>query len=178
MVGIALAGRAALERHEPDLRTLPDAKEVAGEGMACPAVELPDVRGATHALCGERGTFTMINFWTTWCGPCLAEADLLADTLREYEARDVRYVSVCLSTRDNCEFMLGNRDAEHVALDASAAGENVSSRFGNVGMHVPFDVLIAPDGTIAATRHGSFDGADAIRAWLDGEIERTRRTAR
>lgn len=173
-VALALAGRAMLERHEPGRFVLPDAEIAATPGMACPAIELPDVRGAMHALCGDRGTITMINFWTTWCAPCVAEFDLLIATLREYEPRGVRFVSVSLDRREAYEDFVTRLPADHVALDASATGENVSSRFGNVGVHVPFDVLIAPDGTIAATRHGSFGDAKAIRAWLDREMSRYR----
>jgi thiol-disulfide isomerase/thioredoxin len=177
IVALALVGRAALDRYTPPRFTLPDSGESTGPGDPCPEISLPDAGGRLHALCGESGEYTLINFWTSWCAPCMAEFDELVATLREYEPKGVRFVSVSLDSAENYEYVVRRLPAGHPALNASVTGENVSSRFGNVRTRVPFDVLVAPDGTIQTTRHGSFGGAEAIRAWLDGELARPARQA-
>ena len=51
---------------------------VAGElrpvdAMPAPPLELEDLSGATHNLSAWRGKVVLLNFWTTWCQPCLKE---------------------------------------------------------------------------------------------------------
>src|SRR5690606_7069176 len=46
-------------------------------GRPLPALSLPDLEGRMHALADYRGRRLLINFWATWCGPCLEEMPAL-----------------------------------------------------------------------------------------------------
>jgi peroxiredoxin len=83
----------------------------------------------------ESGKFRLVNFWATWCAPCVAEFPELVTMNRMYRGRDFELVSVAL-----------NRPEEAKAVE------------------VPYTVLIAPDGRIIYHESGSVDTLTLKRA--------------
>ncbi len=44
--------------------------------------ELPDVDGTVHRLSDYRGKWVIVNFWATWCGPCIREIPMLREVAK------------------------------------------------------------------------------------------------
>jgi thiol-disulfide isomerase/thioredoxin len=55
-------------------------------GSAAPAIALPDLKGNTIELASFRGKVVLIDFWATWCSPCLKEQPELAELYKKYKA--------------------------------------------------------------------------------------------
>ena len=47
--------------------------------------QLLDLSGQKHALSDYRGRWVIINFWATWCGPCIKEIPELVEFQRKYQ---------------------------------------------------------------------------------------------
>ena len=106
--------------------------EVAEAGMRCPDFTVPlyGEQGGSFALSAHRGKVTVINFWATWCAPCVAELPHFERLQREYGDR----VSV-------------------VAIHSNLITEDVQAFLDAHGWQLPF--AQDPDGGVIAALGGS-----------------------
>ena len=61
-----------------------------------PALQLPDTRSDTHKLSGYRGKVVLINFWATWCPPCIKEMPSLQRVWEQLHREDIAVLAVNL----------------------------------------------------------------------------------
>jgi thiol-disulfide isomerase/thioredoxin len=59
-----------------------------------PALALADARGRRHGLPDSKGRVTLVNFWATWCPPCVHEIPSMNRLAGAYDPRDFAIVSV------------------------------------------------------------------------------------
>ncbi len=63
-------------------------------GSEAPGLRLPTLDGAQHDLLAERGKLVVLNFWATWCPPCVAEMPSLERLHRALGAEGLSVVAV------------------------------------------------------------------------------------
>ncbi|MGI9119992.1 MAG: TlpA family protein disulfide reductase [Acidimicrobiales bacterium] len=126
-------------------------------GRPAPALAGPSVLegGGDFDLVDQRGRWTLVNFFATWCVPCRAEhPDLLRFSAAHAAAGDARLVSVVFSDdRDDVARFFTERGGDWPVLDDPVG--RVALDFGVTG--VPESYLIGPDGTVAAKVIGGID---------------------
>ena len=111
-----------------------------------PALRIATLDGKTFDLAEQRGKWAIVNFWATWCGPCLKEMPELSalDAMREH------IVVVGLAYEDNTPeamqaFMKQHPVVYPIALvDVYDPPEDFETPRG-----LPMTYIIAPDGTVA-----------------------------
>jgi thiol-disulfide isomerase/thioredoxin len=59
-----------------------------------PDFQLPDAAGHLVSLRGQLGHPVLLNFWATWCPPCVDEVPSLEDLARKIEGSDLRFLAV------------------------------------------------------------------------------------
>lgn len=128
-----------------------------------------DADGRPQALSQWRGNWIVLNFWATWCAPCVEEMPTLQQIAREYAARGVVVVGVGV---DNAGAI--RRFREELKLDlpllvAGAGGTELARELGNPTGALPYTVLISPQGRIEQSRLGLLK-PELLRSWLDARL--------
>jgi peroxiredoxin len=72
----------------------PDPVPVALQNREAPDFQLPDVNGKMVSLSAQRGHPVMINFWATWCPPCIEEMPSMEELARSIQNTDLRMFAI------------------------------------------------------------------------------------
>lgn len=65
-----------------------------GPGDSAPSFNLHDLDGVSHKLTEYRGKVVLINFWASWCAPCVAEMPALERLYRRLKDQGFEIVAV------------------------------------------------------------------------------------
>jgi thiol-disulfide isomerase/thioredoxin len=126
---------------------------VAAVGRPAPRVELPGLRGGRVRLADLRGRPAVVNFWASWCPPCLAE---MPEFERVHRRLGDRVAFLGVNQRDQAQAaeQLARSTGVTYPLAVDSAGRSFDA-FGGLGM--PTTVLIRADGTVADVFAGQLD---------------------
>lgn len=129
-------------------------------------LSLKDLFGTEQKLSALRGRVVVLNFWATWCGPCIKEMPDLAAIQNQYAALGVQVVGAAADTlaeqKTVREFISKLQINFPVWLGATT-GE--MTRFG-LGPALPATAVIGRDGKIVAVYQGVIKAAD-LKKQLD-----------
>ncbi len=108
------------------------------------------------------GKVLLVNFWATWCGPCLVEFPGLQTTWRMFRKRDFDFVTVATNLPDEKAGVLKALQKEHAssrnlqfASDDTYAMQAAFDAKWESG--VPFTMLISPEGKVLYQKVGELD---------------------
>lgn len=137
---------------------------VARRGERIPALRLPALDGGPVALPDAyAGRPLLVNFWASWCGPCVKEMPELDRFARAQGEAGVRVVGIALDDRDAVEAFLRRIPVAYPILLDRAGPADSSVRLGNPRGVLPYSVLLSADGRLLRQRVGPFDAGE-----LDG----------
>ena len=135
------------------------------EGKAAPEIALPQLAGGDFKLSEMKGKVVIVDFWATWCGPCVAAMPILIKVAEEYKAKGV----VLLGSNQG-------EDADTVKKFLEAKKWNL-----NVGMDpdgksgaaymvtgIPQTVIVGKDGQVKKVHIGFRPDIEAL---IKGELD-------
>jgi len=117
-----------------------------------PDFELANLDGSLQSIRSWPGKPLLINFWATWCGPCLREIPMLKDFQSTHE--DIQVVGIAtLDKRDPVVAFAARMQFNYPVLMDEKSWE-AASAFG-VDVHaLPFTVFSGPDGHVLGVHTG------------------------
>ena len=129
-----------------------------------PDFSLYDLEGKSVSLGDLRGSPVILNFWATWCGPCVYEMPLLQQVYEEWSAKGLVFLTINIGESASRveDFLQGNNLSLPVLLDSN---QEVALKYGI--QYIPTTFFIDKDGAIQAAKVGPFTSKEMIEEGIN-----------
>lgn len=112
------------------------------------ALSLPDANATPVRLAQFAGKPLIVNFWATWCPPCVEEMPELSELQRELTVDKARIVGIGIDSPSNIAEFAKKHKIDYPLLVAGLSGTELSRNLGNTAGGLPFTVLLGSDGQV------------------------------
>jgi thiol-disulfide isomerase/thioredoxin len=138
-------------------------------GEPAPSLRLPDLSGRTRTLPDDfAGRPLLVNFWASWCAPCVEEMPELHRFAVRQGGRGVQVVGIALDDRAAVEAFLQRVRVDYPILIERAGPADASVRLGNGKGLLPYSVLIDAQGRLRKQKLGPLERGE-IEDWATGQ---------
>ena len=135
----------------------------ASSRALAPDLSLPTLDGGVIRLNDLRGKLVLINFWATWCAPCLKEIPVLVQMQDRYAARGFQILGPAMDDPEQIRLMLPRLKIQYPILIGDTAIASAMDALGDTLGALPFSVLISANGYVLARKHGEYEAEELSR---------------
>lgn len=139
--------------------------QASGPADALFAQQLPDSQGVQQSLSQWKGKVLVVNFWATWCPPCVEEMPDLVALQNDLASKNLQTLGIGIDTASNIQEFATKHQITYPLYVTGMGGAELARALGNPSGALPFTVLVTADGKIAKTYLGRLR-MDTVRADL------------
>jgi len=110
------------------------------------ARQLPDLQGRPQALSQWRGRPMVVNFWATWCAPCVKEMPELDDLQKQHPK--VQFVGIGIDKAENIAKFVQKVPVSYPLLVMGGGAIDLLRKLGNPAGGLPFTLVFNADGSV------------------------------
>ncbi|QCP51062.1 TlpA family protein disulfide reductase [Trinickia violacea] len=125
-----------------------------------------DADGKPKSLAAFKGQTVVVNFWASWCGPCVEEMPTLAQLNDEYSKKGVKFIGIGVDSEKNVKAFLQKVPVDYPVYVSGFGGADLARNFGNTAGALPFTVVIDANGAVRSTKLGQIQPAE-LKKTLD-----------
>lgn len=130
----------------------PEQAQAAADAIM--ALTLPDLDGRPQAMAQWRGKVLVVNYWASWCAPCVEEMPAFSRLQQQYATKGVQFIGIGVDEVENLRKFVRTTPVAYPLLVGDAAGTQAPD-LQIKGL--PYTLVIDRDGRIAGGRLGRFD---------------------
>ena len=170
LVAIVATGGGVLANHwlngdaEVAHAAQPGSKQSAVDQLWTAPVTNAD--GTPQSLRMLKGQPIVVNFWASWCGPCVKEMPALSQLQREYAKKGIQFIGLGVDSEKNVNAFLQKVTVAYPVYVTGFGGADLARAFGNNAGGLPFTVVIDAKGNVRSTKLGEVDPAE-LKQTLD-----------
>ena len=104
---------------------------------------LSDIDGKMLEINNVSGKrFTILNFWATWCAPCVEEMPMLSEFYNNTKMEGISVIGLAIDNEKNVKEFLQKIKVDHHLLVAGGKGTNIMEKIGlNPSNSLPFTIM-------------------------------------
>ncbi len=125
----------------------------------------PTLNGGTLALSSFKGKPLVLNFWATWCPPCVKELPLLNQFANEMRPKGWQVVGLAIDQAPAVQQFLKRTPVQFDIALADAMGLSLAFQLGNAAGGLPFSVVLDEAGRIKTRKIGAVHPED-LAHWV------------
>lgn len=122
------------------------------------------LEGGQLALASLRGKPLLVNFWATWCPPCIEELPLLSSFYDENRGNGWQLLGLAVDQPDPVKRFLARTPVTFPVAMAGLSGVDLTRQLGNEAGGLPFTVVFDAQGKLQHRKIGQLKPAD-LAAW-------------
>lgn len=111
-----------------------------------------------------RGKVLVVNFWASWCPPCVEEMPALDRIAQEYASKNVLIVGIGIDSPSNIREFLQKTPVSYPIVLGGLEGSNLSKQMGNTQGALPYTVVINSKGKSIYTKLGKISEEELKKA--------------
>lgn len=135
-----------------------------GAEAALWAMEFEQPGGGVLALKSLAGKPLLLNFWATWCAPCVQELPMLNAFYREQSAKGWQVVGLAIDQPSAVRSFLQRLPLDFPLGLAGMGGTDLARSLGNLTGGLPFTVVLGADGRVLHRKMGQISAQD-LQLW-------------
>jgi len=130
-------------------------------------LEFETPAGGRLAMRSLQGRPLLVNFWATWCPPCIEEMPLLDGFFRQHHGAGWQVVGLAIDQPSAVRTFLQRSPVSFPIGLAGLEGTELTRSLGNLAGGLPFTVVLTADGRLLQRRMGRLTAAE-LQAWAGG----------
>lgn len=142
-----------------------DVAQGAAEALWGQSFQTPD--GAALAMQSFEGKPLLLNFWATWCPPCVEEMPLLDSFYRENKSKSWQVLGVAVDQPSAVRRFMQKTPVSYPIGMAGMGGTELSKSLGNLAGGLPFTVVVHPNGNVMHRKIGQVTPQN-LAEWVGG----------
>lgn len=122
-----------------------------------PTFTLPDVNGQPQSMATWQGKIRIINFWATWCPPCIKEMPAFVKLQEKYATQGVQFIGIGIDRFEAIQAFIKRIGVNYPILVGETEAIAVAEHLGNSQGGLPFTVVIDRADQIVDRQLGEVD---------------------
>jgi thiol-disulfide isomerase/thioredoxin len=135
-----------------------------GADAAIVTASFYDLNEKLQPLAQWKGKVIVLNFWATWCPPCVAEIPEFIQIQKQYEQQGVQFIGVAIDQKSKVASFAKETGMNYPVLLGDLAGIDLARRIGNARGGLPYSVIIDRNGKVVTTQLGALSHDKLIAA--------------